>query len=165
MSKIIITKGKLLKGDKIEVEYTKQESNTSKPAQCSEQHSDPPHDDLKKAFAALSIHAALLGEFVATTAVKDIQNPEAKLFKDFTVTGFTITGADDDEGVILTAHKTLKSGKTLGFNTPVTRFEDSGNTAYAFSNKLSDAIDECKDRLRDYLNGTFAPDPQSSLQF
>ncbi len=163
MSKITITKGKLLKGDKIEVEYTKQENSASKPAKCSEEHVDPPHDDLKTAFAALAIHAALLGEFVAISAVKDISKPDAKHSKDFTVTGFTITGGDDDEGVILTAHKTLRSGKSLGFNTPIIRFEDESNTAYPFMEQLETAINECKDQLREYLNGKYAPDPQQKL--
>jgi hypothetical protein len=165
MSKVIIIKGKLLKGDKVEISYKKQESNISKPVGCSEENPNPPRKELKEAFAALAIHAALLGEFVSTALVPDFDNVNQELIKDFTVTGFTITGSEEDEGVIITAHKKLKNGKSLGFNTPTTRFSDESENVYPFMDQLIECVDNCKEMLTKHLNGEYGDDPQGSLEF
>lgn len=165
MSKIIITKGKLLKGDKVEIYYKKQDSNVSKPVNCSEENPNTPKQELRDAFAALTIHAALLAEFISTALVPDIAKANPELIKDYLVTGFTITGNEDDEGVIITAHKKLKSGKTMGFNTPVTRFSDESDTAYPFMEELILAVENVCDHLVKHLEGDYAPDPQGELPF
>lgn len=160
---INITKGKLLKGDKIEVEYSKQSDIKNKPTHVSEECSNPPHADLRKAFSNLAVHAALLGEFIAPVMIRDIEDVNPDLVSDYTVTGFTITGKDETEGVIISAQKKLKSGKTLGFNTPTTRFESEGDGAYEFIDDLATCIDFCKSELKEYLNGKYAPDPQLQM--
>jgi hypothetical protein len=165
MSKISITKGKLLKGDKVVVEFEKRDSNNAKPTHCSEESFGKPHKDLTTAFNALALHAALLGEFVGTAMVPDIDNPNPELFRDFTVTGITISGGDEDKGVVISAYKTLKNGKTMHFNTPNTRFSDESEKAYPFLTELDDAITLCEDELREYLNGKVGPDTQGSLEF
>ncbi len=163
MSKIEIKKGKLLKGDIIQVEYLKSDGTDAKPAECSEKHLHPPHEDLKKAFVSLSVHAALTGEFISSSLIGDIKKPDTELVENFNVTGFTIVGEDEDEGVILSARKTLKTGKTMGFNTPKILLEDESETAYQFAKDLALCIADCKDQLTEYLNGKFAPDPQGTL--
>lgn len=159
--RIEITKGKLLKGDKVEIEYTKRDSPDSKPAECSEKHTDPPRPEFKKAFANLAIHAALIGEFIPLTHIDDLTDPRAA--EDFNVSGFTCIGEDEDAGVILTAQKTLKSGKTLGFNTPIIRFNDISENPYPRLDELLNSIDLCRAELKLYLSGKHAPDPQLSL--
>lgn len=163
---IEINKGKLLKnGEIIEVAFTKQNvKQNSKPAKCNEEHHDPPHPDLKKAFSSLNIHAALIGEFISPLSFADINNVDAELYKDFKVTGFTLVGEDLEQGVILSARKTLKTGKTMGFNTPVQHFEDPSDNPYLFCDDLSECIDNCKKELTKYLEeGKFAPDPQIDM--
>lgn len=163
MSKITITKGKLLKGDLIQIEYLKTDSSESKPAECSEKHTEPPHNDLKKAFKSLAIHSALLCEFIPVASIADIKKPDQELTKNFNVTGFTIVGEDEVEGVILSARKTLKSGKTMGFNSAKIMFNDESETAYEFVEDLEQSIGLCKDELRNFLDGKHGDDVQGKL--
>lgn len=161
---IEINKGKLLKNDIVEVSFIKQDlKKGSKPAKCNEEHADPPHADLRKGFKSLNIHAAMIGEFVSPMKVSDIENVDEALAKDFNVTGFTLVGEDLEAGVILSARKTLKTGKTMGFNTPVQHFEDPSENPYPFCDNLVECIDTCKSELTKYLEGKFAPDPQISM--
>lgn len=163
MSQIIITQGKLLKKDIVKVAYAKNIGSNRNPAEGEEKYSDPPHRDLKNAFASLAIHAILVGEYVSFITVKDIENPDPELVKNFTVTGFSCVGEDIESGVILSARKTLKTGKQMGFNTPIIRFEDPSDDPYPFAENLEGCIEKCKDELTRYLNGKFAPDPQLPL--
>lgn len=160
MSKIIITKGKLLKNDKLEVEYQKSDSSESKPAECSEKHTAPPHKDLKNAFESLRVHVALLGEFISLSSVSKVKKPDPEIINKFNVSGFTIIG--DNEGVILSAQKQLKNG-ALGFNTPIVRFESDSEDVYPYMDLLIETIEACKEELIEYLNGKHAPDPQQKL--
>lgn len=165
MSQITITKGKLLKGDKVEIEYQQKDSSDSKPANCSYEQDAPPRQKLKTAFSNLAVHAALLGEFISVSSIKDINKPDPEVTKDFNASGFTvINNKNSDEGVIITAQKTLKNGKSLGFNTPIIMFADESDNAYPYSEELANAIDVCKDELREYLNGVRAENPQTKLE-
>lgn len=161
---IEINKGKLLKNDIVEVSFIKQNlKKGSKPAKCNEEHADPPHPDLRKAFKSLNIHAAMIGEFVSPMKVKDIEDVDEELAQDFSVTGFTLVGDDLEAGVILSARKTLKTGKTMGFNTPIQHFEDPADNPYPFCDNLLECISKCKSELKQYLEGKFAPNPQLDM--
>jgi hypothetical protein len=162
---IEITKGKLLKGDVVQIEYFKSDGAESKPAECSEKHTDPPRKELKDAFNSLAIHAALIGEFIPLTSVKDISHPDQEIIVDYNVSGFTIVASgDEDEGVILTAQKTLKNGKMLGFNTPTMRFNDASDNAYPYLDQLAKSVELCKHEMMEYLSGKHAVDPQLKLE-
>lgn len=165
MSNVItITKGKLLKGDKLEVEYLKKVDGENKPAQVSEKHKASPHPDLKNAFMALNIHAALIGEFVPLVQVSKIEEADESIAARFNTSGFTIIGIDDDdEGVILTAQKILNNGKNLTFNTPTTRFNDTGDNIYPYIDQLQEAVKGVVKELELYLGGKYAPEPQMQL--
>lgn len=159
MSKIIITKAKILKGDKVEIDYNQINSQDATPAEISDKRKDKPHKDLRDAFNKLIIHAVLIAEFMPKSNViaEDFENYKKlyekyfPILKDYNVSGFSIVG--DNEGVIITAQRTLTSGKVMGFNTPIERFEDEGEYAYQFIDHLIEVIDTCKDELREYLNG------------
>lgn len=164
MSKIVISKGKILKDDVVNITYTETRSSVSKPAHIAYEGEDTPHPDLKNAFLKLVIHAALLGEFISASKVSDIEKVDPELISDFKVSGFSLSGTELDQ-VIITGQKTLKSGKVMGFNTPVTRFADDSDNAYQFMEELQSAIDECCDRLIDYLNGKYGNPIQPELGF
>ncbi len=159
MSQITITKGKLIRNDKIEIEYQKNDGAESNPAECSEKHTSTAHKDLIKAFKCLAIHAALIGEYLSPAAVTNIDKPDTDLIKNFTVFGFEV----DEEGVTLSARKTLITGKGLNFTPPKIKFNEKSEDAYPFIKNLTQCIDVCKDELTQYLNGKFAPDPQQKL--
>lgn len=155
-----ITKAKILKGDRVEIEFTSRPSADAKPKTCTEESENPPRPSFKKAFDALAIHAALSGEFIPETSVADITKIDPTLVKDFTVTSFSLNDSKKNgEGVILTGHKTLSSGKILGFNSPIIRFNDESENAYPHIEELEAAIEMCKDEAAQYLNGAYADDP------
>jgi hypothetical protein len=159
---ITITKGKLLKGDKVEADYIKK-GRDGKPAKCSQECSSPPHKDLKIAFANLAVHAAVIGFFIPASNIKDISAPDNAELENFTVTGFSMVGAEGAEGVILTAHKKLPNGKVLPFNTPITRFGDQSEHAYTFIDDLLESVEACRSEIKSYLTGKFAEDTQGVL--
>jgi len=159
---IEITKGKMLKDGKVvEIEFTKRSSDESKPAKCSEEHTDLPHDDLKRAFAALAPHAAICGGFISSAKLKSIEKMSAEDVASFSVTGCTVVG--DNEGVIISAHKSHNLGST-GFNTPIIRFNAEGEKAYAFAEELELAVSKWKEEMNLYLGGKFWEDPQMKLE-
>lgn len=146
MSQITILKAKLLKGDKVEIEFTSRPSAEAKPKTCSEESENAPRPSFRKSFDALAVHAALSGEFIPESSIEDIKTVNPELIKDFTVTGFSLSESKKNgEGVILTGHKTLSSGKILGFNSPIIRFDDDSENAYPHIEELELAIATCKD--------------------
>lgn len=165
---IEILKGKLLKGDRknpdvVEIDYRKRESSEAKWAKVSEEHKDPPRKQFRQAFEALRIHAALIGEFIPNLPSLDHDDPA--LTKDFTVSGFSLSGEGDKEGVILTAQKTLSTGKTMGFNTPLIRLQDASENAYPYVDELWECLDVCKSEIREYLKGNYGEEEQPELPF
>lgn len=161
-TKITITKGKVLKGDKVEVEYKKNSGAKNKPAVCSEEHSEPPHPDLTKAMEKLTVHAILLGEFLLPSKIKSLEKVEQTMIEQFHVSSFSISDKSD-EGVILSAQRTLKSGKMMGFNTPLVLFTDDSENAYPFMKELEVSVAECRDEFEAYLDGKFKDDGQGKL--
>jgi hypothetical protein len=87
---------------------------------------------------------------------------DAETLLAFHVSGFSI-GGKDNEGVILSAQKTLKTGRTMGFNTPLVVFEDDSENAYAFMKDLETAVDNCRKEFAAYLGGKFKDDGQGKL--
>lgn len=165
MSQITITKSKLLKGDKVEIDFTSQPSVNAKPEECTKKSENPPRASFQKALDSLAIHAALKGEFIPYKSVEDINKPNPELIKDFTVTGFSLSESKKNGGgVILTGHKTLLAGGILGFNTPIIRFGDESENAYPHMEELEAAIEVCKEEAIQYLNGAYAEDPQGKLE-
>jgi hypothetical protein len=159
---ITITKAKILKDDKVEISFTRT-STKHKPSSVNEEHRDAPHEDFKKSFADLAVHAAIIAEFIPADEISDISAPEHQQLKNFTVTGITIHG--EDEGVNITAMKTLKNGKMMLFNCPLVRYEDNSENAYTFTDDLVDKVEAAKTEAKKYLDGKFAEDAQTEIQF
>lgn len=165
MSEIKIIKAKLLKGDKVEIDFTQKSNSEEKPANCSLEQEGAPRKELRNAMAALAPHAALFCEFVPKPKSKKFDDVDPELFNDFSVSGFTIvSNKNGDEGVILTARKTLSTGITFGWNTPTIPFDSEEDASYPFGQELSDAIDVCLDEFREYINGVRAEDPQLKME-
>ncbi len=59
------------------------------------------HDDLRNAFAKLNPHLALIAEMIQGEITLD--DIDAKSYEDFKVTGFSIGGSGDHEGVLMVA--------------------------------------------------------------
>lgn len=157
-----ILKAKILKGEKVNILYMRIENDMTF-TKIGEEHNGKPHADLTNAFGAIAIHAALLAEFITLDKVKDINNPDHPKLKDFTISGFTIAGDDVEEGVIITGLKTLRGGKKMVFNTPLTRFNDGSDNKYDYLDELKELVNKAKDQVLKYLDGLRAPDAQLPL--
>ncbi len=156
-----IHKVKLKDASKLEVEYEKRteiQDDSGAIIECfkdevslkSERHV---HPDLEKAFKILNIHLAFICELVdpydleLEDSIHDfVQLPESadhEYLKSFLVTGFTIGGEGDHEGVVLTGRKVLKSQKILNINTPFQKFipGEFDEGVYDYLDQLRWAID------------------------
>jgi hypothetical protein len=159
MSKINITSGKVLKGDKVEINWKELSAIENKPANCSKESLAPPSPDLTKALAKLICHAILIGEFMPP--VKKLTDISDEVLANYHVSGFSM--GKDDTGVVITAQRTLKTGRTLGFNTPFTAFDDDSENAYPFRDDLKKEINKCRSEFELYLGGKFKDDGQLKM--
>lgn len=108
------------------------------------------HEDMRLAFKALSGHLALLCETRESVDL-DLGDPEHAVVVDkLYVTGFTVGGSDDKEGVTLIGGKKLSSGKVLNLVAPFQVFEDDGS--YEFADELKTEIGICLEEVRLYLD-------------
>ena len=96
------------------------------------------HQDLIEKFLALRPHLALLCEYenqddYEVDTLGDVD------FKKIFVTQVTLTGHDENAGVVIEGFRVLKGGDALKLATPNIKFE---SFEYEFGRELSDAIDE-----------------------
>jgi len=83
--------------------------------------------------------------------------PNVKKDKDgswgpYKVTGFVISGMDDQEGVVLIGQKKLAGNRVLNIITPFVKFENE-NEPYSNGLKLRHAIDTATDEVLAFING------------
>lgn len=112
-----------------------------------------PHSDLKDAFRELDYHAALLCE--------QCETKEDAVVGHTKVTGFTIGGSDENEGVTLVAQRTLSNGKVLNLVSPFTKWEDDYKHQSDLYGDVAIAMHECIA----FINGKHEPSPQLEIQF
>lgn len=116
-----------------------------------------PHEDLNKALQVLAFHAVMIAEQLPPNT----KNPqEHELLKGITVTGFSIGGSDEHEGVTLIAQRALKSGQVLNFIAPFTKWESDYKYVADLEPEMQVVLQECNN----YLNGKYAPSPQLELE-
>lgn len=146
-------------------EYDQSVNNTKNIIKTS---SDAPiHDDLRNAFSSLVPHFALICEEIEEkTAQKAIENPDEVLEEEnpllkYKVSGFSIGGTGDGEGVTISGSKRLENGSIVNFNTPFLKFEEAKE--YQFMEELVNAIDNLKSEVYEYLEGKQAPSKQLGM--
>ena len=164
MENISIRKAKLKGGLFLEASYKKDlDDHSSK--EITESSNKPVHDDLKNAFKGLNKHLPILCDYQTMKKVKDgvfeEADHESEWVKAFSVTGFSIGGEADHEGVTLTGRKTLENDKIVNLNTPFTKWVDED---YKFAGELSLAISSCIFEVKEYLfNSKCAPEVQLNM--
>lgn len=114
-----------------------------------------PNAAFKAALQSLKTHLMFITEFMdAGKHTKYKALPEDDVVgKDFRVTGVTITGEGEKEGIIISGYRTLSTGLGHSINTPNTRVESQGDTQYKFMNELLADLEECKKQAGEYLAG------------
>ncbi len=125
-----------------------------------------PHNDLLVLLDELKPHLAYLCEQtevgeIDLFAYVDIPHPILSKLK---VTGFTIGGSDEHEGVTLIGRRQLAGNRVLNLVSPFTKWEDTHN-GYQYSFKLASLIRKLQYEVELYLDGKKAPSVQMELEF
>lgn len=120
-----------------------------------------PHTDFINSMNKLIPHVILLCEIGDYGSVEAIPDKELQKIE---VTGITIGGHDEHEGVVVIAKKRLKHNKVVNLITPFTKWEDEHN-GYTFERLLQIACFNVLGEAELYLNGKYAPNPQLEIQF
>jgi hypothetical protein len=96
------------------------------------------HNDLIATFEALRPHMALLCEYAD---VDDVRGDDLATvdFRKIYVTQITLTGHNENAGVVITGFRLLQDGSKLNLNTPNLKFEAS---EYRYSQELSEELDD-----------------------
>ena len=126
----------------------------------------PIHPDLENAFKKLVPHFALLTEEVSQGIVAGTieQNyPFHELLDKFTVTGFSLGGSGDSEGVVIIGNKELVTGKKVNFNSPFQTFYDDSSEAYPYTHELKQDVNAVIYEVEQYMEGKQADPPMKSL--
>ncbi|MCT3943848.1 hypothetical protein HZQ28_00965 [Elizabethkingia anophelis] len=122
------------------------------------------HEDLKEAFEQMDVFLAHIDGAFASWAKN--QTPIQKLEADeklanYSVSGFKISGLEENKSVILVGHKETDFG-TISFDTPKIKLEST----YLYKEELNDRLLTLINEVEEYMNGKTAPQyEQMSMDF
>ena len=161
-TKIKVTKVKLGKDDTLDLEYD--EIITSEETgpilnQYVLKGGNKPHNDLLRTLEPLKLHVARICEQLPGEGKMKV-NGGGAIVEAITVTGVTIGGSDETEGVTIVAKRKLTSDKTLNLDTPFQKWEDE---AYKYANDLQSDISYLLAECEEYIRGKYAPNEQKDL--
>lgn len=106
--------------------------------------------DLINAFSKLTPHAALLTEQKEVDGIESVDEVPDIIGQVLDVTGYSIGGDGDNEGVTLVAKRFLKTGKVLNLCAPFTMFNNE-NESYINAFELEQEIQSCEFEVKEYL--------------
>lgn len=143
---IDIKKAKIKNRLFLSYEYTAKENDVENKISTS---SDAPiHEDLQNAFDSLIPHLVSICE---EEIIKSVDASEVeRLHVKYSVTGVTIAGSEDSEGVVISGYKTLASEKVVNFSTPFQKYSDED---YPFTNDLYNSVETLKAEVLEYMDG------------
>lgn len=158
-----IKKVKLTKALRLEVSYKKEEADGST-SQVDEKHNSKAHDDFVTSMNSLRVHFGMLTGYLNPGEIRD---PDVYMTNvdSFHVSGYSIGGEDEDQGIVITGHRILPSGKAIILNSPFTRFNEDEATRYKHMDKLIARVEEVRSEAVKYLGGKFFKEPQQELLF
>ena len=152
-----ITKVKITKENTLTVTYRDADENM-----VTVEGKNIVHGDLRAAFKNLVGHIAILCEL--REAKEESLPDELKDLSTVEVTGYSIGGTDEDEGVTLIGKRFLKSNKVLNLIAPFTKFNND-NEEYPFSFELMNIIETCNYEAEQYLTAKKWAIVQQELPF
>ncbi len=159
-----IKKVKKTKAERLEITYKKEDADNSS-CEVTEKHASRVHVDFNKALDELRVHFGLLTGYIKASDVKQPKD-YGKEIDSFHVSGFSIGGEDEDQGIVITGHRILPgSGKAIILNSPFTRFNEDPATRYKFMDELIKVLVDVKDETTKYMGGKFYTDVQGALPF
>lgn len=121
------------------------------------------HPDFNAAMDGLALHLAVLTGYTKREAVKD--KDFQGISTNFVVRGFSIGGFNEDEGIVISGHVILPSGKAVILNSPFERFNDESPNAYPFMHLLLAQLIKIKDEANKFMDGEkFYPKEQLEME-
>jgi hypothetical protein len=178
-----IKKAKLNSVGYLEVEFEQKvtsEENETFVIEAAQKCTWSPHNDLLILLDLLKPHLAVLCEQVENMLEitshenislvdelflgKETVNQPHPILSKLKVTGFTIGGSDEHEGVTLIGRRMLANNRVLNLVSPFCKWEDEHN-GYEYSYELAAIISNLQNEVIEYLNGKKAPAVQLSLEF
>lgn len=122
------------------------------------------HKDMKAAFDDLIPHLAFLCEQKEADGKESLDELSEDIFSTFEVSGYSIGGSDESEGVTLVGKRFLKTKKVLNLIAPFTMFNNE-NEEYEHAFDLQQAIEACKYEVEQYLTAKKWAIVQQKLPF
>ncbi|WP_411898529.1 hypothetical protein [Elizabethkingia bruuniana] len=122
------------------------------------------HEDLGKAFNEMDVFLAHIdGAFESwannQTPIQDLEADEK--LANYSVSGFKISGLEENKSVILVGHKETDFG-TISFDTPKIKLVST----YLYKEELNDRLITLINEVEEYMNGKTAPQyEQMSMDF
>lgn len=115
-------------------------------------------NDMNDAFGRLRVHLAFMDDIFkhSKTEIDDIDNmhnDQNTLLYD--VTGFKISGGEDNESVILIGNKYVSAGGRFNLETPKISIDDS--SSYKWYNELKKEINDARLEVSLYKEGKYIP--------
>ena len=153
-----IIKAKITKERTLEVTFMEWLSNDTT-NEVTKKCSNLVHDDLVRAMQALRVHLAIICDYLPPDT--SLNTPPDSL-PTFSITGFSIGGSGDSEGVTLIGNKKI-GAKVLNLVAPFTKFIDEFDP-YKYATDLQELIDIAKEEVQLYLTGKCAV-KQQELDF
>ncbi len=160
MTNYNVKKAKLIDRYSMEIEYDEEETTVNELAKKCRREV---HPDLIAAFDNLTAHLPLICELVDPVIFKPNDELIHIMLGSYMVTGFSIGGENEHEGVVLIGRKTLGNKKVINLVSPFTKWEDE-HSPYKYSSELSAAISRAENEVIAYLQGKFAPKKQLELE-
>lgn len=166
-----IKKSKLNSVGYLEVEFEQKvvsEENETFTIEAAQKCTWTPHPDLFILLDKLKPHLAVLCEQVENmleiASYEEAFAVPHPMLSKLKVTGFTIGGSDEHEGVTLIGRRMLAGNKVLNLVSPFAKWEDEHN-GYEHAYDLAIIISNLRLEVTEYLNGKMAPSVQLSLEF
>lgn len=115
------------------------------------------HQDLQDAFNGLKLHLVKICDlkFAEVIDRHEIGDFDMTLLDEYNITGFSIGGNNENEGVTIIGNKKLRSGKVLNICAPFTKFQDEF-MPYELETFLRESVDNCIYEVECYLKGKTA---------
>lgn len=122
------------------------------------------HPNLTHSLSLLRSHLAILCSQLdgRDEDLKEIEDDE-KFLDNFNVTGLSVGGSGEHEGVTLVGSRKIKRG-VINLVTPFMKFEDPNNP-YEFQTELNYLTNHTIDEFDQYIDGKIAPNAQQELPF
>ena len=122
------------------------------------------HQDMYDAFKALNVHLAFIDDAFKYSGKEVASLDEVngdEIAELFTVTGFKISGNEENEGFIIIGEKWVTTG-SIGLESP----KISASSNYLFFDQLKEDIEAARTEVELYMNGKAAPKmEQGEIEF